>query len=426
MRILIVGNGGREHTIAWKLSQSPQVTTLYVAPGNGGTERLPRVINIPISSIDLSSLRDFALAERVDLTVVGPEAPLVEGIVDLFQRAGLPIFGPSRRAAQLEGSKAFAKHFMERHHIPTAQAAIFDDFDEAMRFLRTQDDPPVVKASGLAAGKGVILPETMEEAAAVVQDILLNGRFGAAGNTVLLEERLSGPELSILALCDGKDFMVLPPAQDHKRLLDGDHGPNTGGMGAFAPSPLATPALLAEIEETILRPTLAGMAAEGAPYTGVLYAGLMLTPRGPHVIEFNCRLGDPETQAVLPLLQGDLLDLLLACTTGHLASLRESHKITWQEQAALTVVLASRGYPGEYEQGVEITGIEEAEQNDCLVFHAGTKWVDNRLVTAGGRVLNVTATGNTLTQAAKRVYAGIRKIHYNGAYYRKDIAARYR
>ncbi|MEZ4615855.1 MAG: phosphoribosylamine--glycine ligase [Caldilineaceae bacterium] len=317
MRILLVGSGGREHALAWKLSQSPQVTQIFIAPGNGGTTTVAKCQNIEIAVTAFNQLQAFAEQEAVDLTVVGPEVPLVGGIVDHFQAAGLRIFGPTAAAARLEGSKAFTKEFLLRHNIPTAEAAIFDDFDAAMRYMRQLDDPPVVKASGLAAGKGVVLPDTMAGAASVVRDMLLGGRFGESGATVVLEERITGPELSVFAICDGNTALVIPTAQDHKRLLDDDYGPNTGGMGAFSPSPLATPALMAQIEQEIIQPTLAGAAAEGMPYQGVLYAGLMLTDSGPKVIEFNCRFGDPEAQAILPRLESDLVELLEAAIDGN-------------------------------------------------------------------------------------------------------------
>lgn len=420
MNLLLIGGGGREHALAWALARSPKVQRVYVAPGNGGTANLDKCENVSVDATDLDGLVRFAQQVGADLTVVGPEAPLVAGVVDRFQAAGLPIFGPAAAAAQLEGSKAFSKEFMLAHAIPTGQAAIFHDFDAAMRYLRGLDDAPVIKASGLAAGKGVILPDTKEGAAAVIQDILLGKRFGAAGDTVLLEERLQGPELSVLALCDGKTARILPPAQDHKRLLDDDLGPNTGGMGAFAPSPLATPELMAEVEETILQPTLAGMAAAGTPYVGVLYVGLMLTPQGPKVLEYNCRFGDPETQAILPLIRSDLVDALLACVNGAL----DQAVLEVAEDAAVTIVVAAPGYPDEYETGVEITGIDAAEAQDCRVFHAGTKIKDGRLVTAGGRVLAVTAVGADLAAARDRAYAGAAAIRFNGAYYRRDIARR--
>ncbi len=422
MRILVVGNGGREHTIAWKLMQSTQVQAIFVAPGNGGMGALPKTQTVPIAATALDQLRDFAQQQAIDLTIVGPEAPLVEGIVDHFRAAGLAIFGPTQVAAQLEGSKAFTKAFLQRHGIPTAQSASFTDFDEAMRYLRDLDDPPVVKASGLAAGKGVILPETLDEAAETIKAMLLDGRFGRAGEEVVLEERLSGEELSVLAFCDGQHALLLPAAQDHKRLLDRDRGPNTGGMGAFAPAPAATPALLDTVTKEILLPTLAGMAAEGAPYQGVLYAGLMVTASGPKVLEFNCRFGDPETQVILPLLQSDLLDLVQASLNGTL----DQVKAQWAKRTAVTVVMAARGYPEEPEIGHEISGIAEAEKSGALVFHAGTKQVDQRLVIAGGRVLSVTGVGATLKLAADQAYNGVRQIHFTGAQYRRDIAYRFR
>ncbi|MCE7980801.1 MAG: phosphoribosylamine--glycine ligase [Caldilinea sp. CFX5] len=422
MRVLIVGNGGREHAIAWKLTQSSQVQAIFVAPGNGGLRGLPKTQTVPIEATALAQLRDFAQQQAIDLTIVGPEAPLVEGIVDHFRAAGLAIFGPTQAAARLEGSKAFAKAFLQRHGIPTAQSVSFTDFDDAMRYLRGQDEPPVVKASGLAAGKGVILPETLDEAAETVKAMLLDGRFGRAGEEVVLEERLRGEELSVLAFCDGRHVLLLPAAQDHKRLLDRDRGPNTGGMGAFAPAPAATPALLARVTQEILLPTLAGMAAEGTPYQGVLYAGLMLTAGGPKVLEFNCRLGDPETQVILPLLQSDLLALVQAAMNGTL----DQVKPQWAKGAAVTVVMASRGYPEEPETGFEISGIAEAEKTGATVFHAGTKVVDQRLVNAGGRVLAVTGVGDTLTLAANQAYHGVRQIHFTGAQYRRDIAYRFR
>ena len=422
MRVLVVGNGGREHAIAWKLTQSTQLQELFVAPGNGGTQALPKTQNVPINLSEIAKLQEFAAQQAIDLTIVGPEAPLVDGIVDRFTAAGLPIFGPSRAAAQLEGSKAFAKAFMQRHGIPTGQSASFTDFDEAMRYLRGLDEAPVVKASGLAAGKGVILPDTLDEAAETVKSMLLDGRFGRAGEEVVLEERLTGDELSVLAFCDGKNVLLLPAAQDHKRLFDRDRGPNTGGMGAFAPSPVATPALLAQVTQEILLPTLAGMAAEGMPYKGVLYAGLMLTANGPKVLEFNCRLGDPETQVILPLLKSDLLELVQAAMAGTLDQVTP----VWSKGAAVTVVMASRGYPDEYETGFEITGLAEAAKAGAHVFHAGTKTMDQRLINIGGRVLTVTGVGDTLARASQQAYSGVQRIRFTGAQYRRDIGQRYR
>ncbi|RME61466.1 MAG: phosphoribosylamine--glycine ligase, partial [Caldilineae bacterium] len=378
--------------LAWKLSQSPRVDRIFVAPGNGGTAGADKCENVVLSSDDLPGLLRFAQEQRVDLTVVGPEAPLVAGLVDLFEAAGLAVFGPVQAAAQLEGSKAFSKKFMLEHGIPTGRAEIFDDFDTAVQYVRKLTAPPVIKASGLAAGKGVILPASPEEAVSVLREMLVDRRFGAASETVLVEERLEGPELSVLAFCDGQTLRIMPPAQDHKRLLDNDQGPNTGGMGAFSPSPLATPALLEEVERTVLRPTLAGMADAGTPYKGVLYAGLMLTADGPKVLEFNCRFGDPETQVILPLLESDLVDIMLACVEGRLDQVAPR----WSDQAAVTVVMASGGYPSSYPKGKVITGVGEAAAKGCLVFHAGTALdAEDRLVTSGGRVLAVTGRGDT-------------------------------
>ena len=417
MRILVVGSGGREHTIAWKLTESAHVSGVYIASGNGGTARLDKATNVAIGVDDLAGLRDFAREQSIDLTVVGPEAPLVAGLVDVFANAGLTVFGPCQAAAQLEGSKAFAKAFMVQHGIPTGWAETFTDLTEALDFLKSLDELPVIKASGLAAGKGVILPESMAEGEAALRAIMQDRRFGDAGNTVLIEERLVGPELSVLAFCDGKNLHIMPPAQDHKRLLDGDHGPNTGGMGAFTPSPLATPELLAEVERTVLRPTLDGMAAAGTPYVGVLYAGLMLTADGAKVLEFNCRFGDPETQVVLPSLESDLAEIFMVCAQGRLAEIAPR----WSDQAAATVVLASGGYPESYPKGLAITGVDAAIAAGCTVFHAGTKLHNDQLVTDGGRVLAVTARGDSLARALDLAYAGVAKIHFDGAYYRHDI-----
>ncbi len=423
MNILLIGSGGREHTLAWKIAQSPKLTKLYVAPGNGGTLGLEKAENVDIPVTALDELCTFAQEHSIDLTVVGPEDPLAAGIVDVFEAAGLSIFGPRKAAAQLEGSKAFAKSFMDRHNIPTAESATFDDFDEAVRYLRFQASPPVIKASGLAAGKGVLLPETREEAARFLQQILLEDRFGDAGQEVVLEERLYGRELSVLAFCDGKNLSIMPPAQDHKRLLEGDHGPNTGGMGAYTPSPLATRELLEEVEARVLRPTLDGMAAEGSPYKGVLYAGIMLTEQGIKVLEFNCRFGDPETQVVVPLLENDIIDIFQACIDGTLPDSEPN----WRKEAAVTIVMSAQGYPNEYTKGVEINGIDEAEALECIVFQAGTKsadpgkYRDGRLLTNGGRVLAVTALGKRLGAARHLAYMGVNKIDFNESYFRRDI-----
>lgn len=418
MKLLLIGGGGREHALAWKLRQSPRVEQIYVAPGNGGTARLENVENVPLRADDLPALRDFARQHAIDLTIVGPEAPLAAGVVDAFQAAGLRIFGPVQAAAQLESSKAFSKAFMVEHGIPTARAATFTSFEQALRYLHELDAPPVIKASGLAAGKGVVLPITLQEAERVLHEMLVQRQYGAASSTVLIEERLAGPEVSVLAFCDGKTARVMPAAQDHKRLHDDDLGPNTGGMGAFAPSPLLTPNLLAALEEQVLLPTLDGMTAAGSPYVGVLYAGLMLTDDGPKVLEFNCRLGDPETQVILPLLDSDLVDLCEACIDGRL----DRFAPDWREQAAVTVVMAAGGYPGEYELGRAISGVEQAEEHGCLVFHAGTSHRNSQLISAGGRVLSVTGVAPSISVAADRAYNGVRAIQFADAHYRTDIA----
>lgn len=417
MKILIIGSGGREHALAWKLAQSKRVSRLFVAPGNGGT---PNRVNIEVT--DFAALREFVAANSIDLTVVGPEVPLAAGIVDDFAAHGLKIWGPSQAAARLEGSKAFAKEFMRRRGIPTGGFATFTDFDAARDYLLAQTEPVVIKASGLAAGKGVILPDTAAQAEAALRSIMLNREFGAAGDEVLIEERLTGPEVSVFAFCDGRTAQLMPTAQDHKRAFDRDEGPNTGGMGAYAPAPICPPDLLAEIDETVIQPTLAGLAAEGSPYVGVLYAGMMLTPAGPRVLEFNCRFGDPETQVLLPLLNSDLLDIIERSIEGRLAGL----DIEWADAAAATVVLASGGYPGSYAKGKTITGLNEAAALDGVtVFHAGTTLAnDGRLLTAGGRVLNVTGVGPSLQMALSRAYTAIERLHFEQMHFRTDIGWR--
>ncbi len=417
MKVLVIGSGGREHALAWKLAQSKRVSQLFVAPGNGGT---PNRVNI--EGTDFAALREFVAANGIDLTVVGPEVPLAAGIVDDFAAHGLKIWGPSQAAARLEGSKAFAKEFMRRRGIPTGGFATFTDFDAARDYLLAQTEPVVIKASGLAAGKGVILPDTAAQAEAALRSIMLNREFGAAGDEVLIEERLTGPEVSVFAFCDGRTAQLMPTAQDHKRAFDRDEGPNTGGMGAYAPAPICPPDLLAEIDETVIQPTLAGLAAEGSPYVGVLYAGMMLTPAGPRVLEFNCRFGDPETQVLLPLLNSDLLDIIERSVEGRLAGL----EIEWADAAAATVVLASGGYPGSYAKGKTITGLNEAAALDGVtVFHAGTTLADDgRLLTAGGRVLNVTGVGPSLQMALSRAYTAIERIHFEQMHFRTDIGWR--
>lgn len=429
MKVLVIGSGGREHALAWKLSQSSKVSQVLVAPGNGGTAH-PGGDGAPIANVAIpvaaengfAAVVDLARKEAIDLVVVGPEAPLADGIVDALTAAGLRCFGPTRRAAQLEASKAFAKAFMARHRIPTGRYATFRSYEDARSYLDGVDYDVVVKASGLAAGKGVIVPESREEALQALHQIMVERAFGAAGDEVVIEERLYGQEASVLAFSDGVHVVPMPPAQDHKPVFDGDRGPNTGGMGAYAPAPLVTPELLDEVTHTILQPTVDGLREEGTPYVGVLYAGLMITAEGPRVLEFNCRFGDPETQVILPLLDADLVDVMEACLDGRLPDV----ELRWRPGAAVTVVAASGGYPGSYRKGLEIRGIEQAEQvPGVVVFHAGTKRLeDGRLVIDGGRVLNVTALGARLEEAIERAYQAIALIHFEGMHYRRDIGAK--
>ncbi|QGP91294.1 Phosphoribosylamine--glycine ligase [Neomoorella glycerini] len=416
MRILVVGGGGREHALVWKIARNPHVTEIYCAPGNAGIAGLATCV--PIAAGDIDGLLAFARRAGIDLTLVGPEAPLVAGIVDAFQTAGLPIFGPCRAAARLEGSKIFAKELMQAAGISTARHAAFTEAGAALAYLEEHPGPVVVKADGLAAGKGVVVaPDTATAREAVTA--MFGGRFGPAGRRVIIEERLEGEEVSILALCDGETVVSLLPAQDHKRVGEGDTGPNTGGMGAYAPVPFYTPAIAREVEEKILRPTARAMAAAGCPYRGVLYAGLMLTREGPRVLEFNCRFGDPETQPLMLLLQSDLVELMLATINGELAGT----KIDWYPGAAAGVVLAAGGYPGPYAKGTPIAGLE-AVPPGVEVFHAGTALVDGQVVTSGGRVLCVTARGEDLQAALDRVYTGIKAINFAGMHYRRDIGYR--
>ena len=416
--VLVVGGGGREHALTWALSRSPRVGRLLVAPGNPGTAGCDRTQNVAVAADDIAGLVALCRRESVDLAVIGPEGPLAAGIVDALDAAGVAAFGPGAAGARLEASKAHCKRFLIENGIPTAAAEVFADPDAALAHLRERPDVPVVKASGLAAGKGVIVPETGDEAAAAVTAMLVERRFGSAGELILLEERLRGREVSVLAFCDGESFAVLPPAQDHKRLLTGDEGPNTGGMGAFSPSPAVDDRLLELIGEEIIAPTLAALGRAGTPYRGLLYAGLMITAGGPKVIEFNCRFGDPETQAVLPLLRSDLFDIVAACATGSL----DDVSIEWSPEASVTVVMASAGYPGAGGEPVPIAGVDAAErQGGCRVFHAGTGIIDGTLHATGGRVLAVTATGPDLSTAADRAYGGVSVIGFEGAQYRSDI-----
>lgn len=416
MKLLLIGSGGREHTLAWKLRQSPHVEQLFVAPGNAGTAEI--ATNLPISDDNITELCRFAQEQSISLTIVGPELPLSLGIVDTFQAAGLTIFGPSQAAAQLESSKAFAKSFMQQHGIPTAAYGAFTDYEAACDYLDAHPGPAVVKASGLAAGKGVIVCDTTAEATAALQQIMLHHEFGAAGDEVVIEERLTGREVSLLAFCDGKIAVPMLPARDHKRVFDHDQGPNTGGMGAFAPVPDVDGAWVQAVTEQVLQTAVSGMASGGTPYVGVLYAGLMLTLDGPKVLEFNGRFGDPETQVLLPLLEGDLVEIMLACIGGNLQPGTVRRKLG----ACATVVMAAPGYPGSYPKGLHITGVTEANAlENVAVFQAGTKLENGRLFTNGGRVLAVSGWGDRLETAVSAAYQGVSAIHFEGAHYRKDI-----
>ncbi|NMA47734.1 MAG: phosphoribosylamine--glycine ligase [Lentisphaerae bacterium] len=414
MNVLIIGGGGREHALAWKIRQSSLVDQLYCAPGNPG---MRDVIAVPES--DLQALADFAEKNAIGLTMVGPEAPLCAGIVDLFRARGLRIVGPDRHAAQLEGSKSFAKDFMRRHGIPTADATTFDNEAGALAYLRRHGAPIVIKADGLAAGKGVIVAMTMAEAEEALRSCF-GGAFGQAGNRVLLEECLFGEEASILALCDGKSIIPLASSQDHKRALDGDLGPNTGGMGAYSPAPIVTDELWQEIDRLVLQPFLSGCRRDALNFRGVIYAGLMLTAKGPKVLEFNVRFGDPETQAILMRLDSDLVEALVATADQCLADIR----LCWSPKAAVCVVMAARGYPGSYAKGAAISGLGDAEAGGAVVFHAGTAVKDGRMVTAGGRVLGVTALGDDIAAAVANAYDAVAKISWDGAQFRRDIAHR--
>ncbi len=416
MKILIIGSGGREHTLAWKIAQNPEVTDLYVAPGNAGTAALGT--NVKIASSDPEGLKNFVKENSVDLTLVGPEQPLVDGIVDAFQNENLSIFGPRQNAAQLEGSKAFAKEFMHRHDIPTAGYQTFSEYGKAVAYLQTLSSPLVVKASGLAAGKGVSICHTQEEAEQALREMMVDRKFGNAGNEVVIEEYLEGEELSIIAITDGTSYKLLAPSQDHKPVYDGDEGPNTGGMGAYAPAPAATPELIRDVEEKIIVPTLQGMKSDQRPYMGFLYCGLILTETGPQVLEFNCRMGDPEAQVILPLLNSDLLDIIHAVMAGNLNHV----PVEIAEGFATCVVAASGGYPVSYEKGKEITGLEDVNPGYCQIFHAGTATGEGRILTDGGRVLGVTCTGRTLQESIDRAYAELDKIHFEKMHFRTDIA----
>ena len=420
MKVLVVGGGGREHAIVQKLKESKEITALYCAPGNGGIAR--DAVCVPIKATDVEAIADWAAAEKMDYVVVTPDDPLCLGLVDLLAARGIPAFGPDKAAARIEGSKVFAKDLMRRYGIPTARYETFDDAEAALSYVRKAPCPVVVKADGLALGKGVLICETNAQAEAAVIEMMKNGKFGASGSRVVVEEFLTGPEVSVLSFTDGQTVVPMVSSMDHKRALDGDRGLNTGGMGTIAPNPCYTPELAQACMRTIFQPTIEAMRAEGCPFRGCLYFGLMLTPDGPKVIEYNCRFGDPETQVVLPLLDGDLLEIMQATTNGTLAGV----PVKWKAASAACVVLASGGYPQKYESGKLITGLVNGQLpgGGATVFHAGTKLEDGGLVTAGGRVLGVTAVAETLQAAVKAAYAAAENIHFEGMHMRSDIGAR--
>ncbi|EFK11466.1 phosphoribosylamine--glycine ligase [delta proteobacterium NaphS2] len=421
MKVLVVGSGGREHALAWKLAQSNRVEKVFVAPGNAGTDRESGVENIPIGSDHIEELKDFALNNNIELTVVGPEAPLVECIVDRFEQAGLKCFGPSGNAARLEGSKVFCKDFLARHNIPTARYRSFTDFDAAKAFINELSAPLVVKADGLAAGKGVIIATSKAEAIDAAEGMLSGKSFGQAGKCIIVEECLIGEEASFIVMVDGLHILPLATSQDHKARDDGDRGPNTGGMGAYSPAPVVTRELHDRIMREVIEPTVRGMASEGNPYKGFLYAGLMISGDGtPNVLEYNCRFGDPETQPIILRLQSDLAEMCLAAMEQRL----DQVEVKWDERAALGVVMAAGGYPVAYQKGDVITGLPETEAEGVKVFHAGTALNNDQVVTSGGRVLCATALGSSVGEAQLRAYDLARTIHWNGVYYRKDIGYR--
>lgn len=417
MKVLVVGSGGREHALCWKIAQRPD-TEVYVAPGNIGMVDVATLVNIKVD--DIAGLVDFAKAERIDLTVVGPELPLTLGIVDAFQEAGLACFGPNKAAAKLEGSKAFSKELMKKYGIPTAAFDTFTDVEKAKAFVDEIGVPCVVKADGLAAGKGVIICMTREEADKAIEDMLTDHAFGDASATIVIEEYMVGPEVSVLAFADGKSVLPMVSAQDHKRIFDGDKGPNTGGMGAYSPAPVYTEALSAEVNKTIIESTIAAMAAEGTPFTGILYTGLMLTEKGPRVLEYNVRFGDPETQPIMVRMKSDIVELFQACVDGKL----DEATLEWHDEAAVCVIMASGGYPASSEKGVPIHGLDDIAAEEAIVFHSGTAEKDGEIVTNGGRVLGVTAKDATIKGAIDKAYAAVEKINFDHMQFRRDIGAR--
>jgi phosphoribosylamine--glycine ligase len=421
MNVLIIGSGGREHALAWKVAQNALVKNIFVAPGNAGSALEAKVSNVNIAVDDIDALVAFAKENHIELTIVGPEAPLVIGVVDAFQDAGLACFGPTKAAAQLEGSKAFTKDFLARHNIPTAWYQNFTEIEPALAYVREKGAPIVIKADGLAAGKGVIVAMTLQEAEDAIQDMLAGNAFGSAGHRVVIEEFLDGEEASFIVMVDGENVVPMATSQDHKRVGDGDTGPNTGGMGAYSPAPVVTPEMHQRVMELVINPTVKGMAAEGNTYTGFLYAGLMIMADGtPKVIEYNCRFGDPETQPIMLRMKSDLVTLCLAGVNGELADMTAE----FDPRAAIGVVLAAGGYPADYKKGLQISGLPKVETEGLKVFHGGTSGVDGKVVTNGGRVLCATALGNTVTEAQQKAYQLAKQISWEGMFYRNDIAYR--
>ncbi len=419
LKVLVIGSGGREHVICWKLAQSKKISKLYCAPGNAGTAKIAE--NVPIGAEEINALADFATEKKIDFTAVGPETALVNGVVDEFEKRGLTIFGPSKQAAIIEGSKIFTRDLLKKYGIPSAEFAVFSDAEKALDFLHDKGAPIVAKADGLAAGKGAIVCQTIEEAENAINKILVEKAFGEAGNKMLLEEFLQGEEASFFAFSDGTTIKTMPSSQDHKRVFDNNIGLNTGGMGAYSPAPILTKELEKKAIETIMQPTIDAMKKEGREFKGILYAGLMITKQGPKVVEFNCRFGDPETQVILPRLKSDLLPILQSCIDGTL----EKQEIKWKKKACTCVVMASGGYPEHYEKGKEIFGLEKAAKSkDTVIFHAGTKMENKKVLTNGGRVLGVTALGKTIKESIDKAYAAVAKISFEKMHYRKDIGYR--
>lgn len=418
MKVAVIGGGGREHTLAWKLAQSPSVDKLYAIPGSAAMSKVAQCVDIALS--DLDAITDYAKNEGIDMLVVGPEVPLTEGIADLAQSKGLAVFGPNKAAAQMEGSKVFAKNLMKKYHVPTAAYASFTHGEAAKAYIKEQGAPIVVKADGLAAGKGVVVAQTEAEAIEAVNAMMEDHIFGASGGRIVIEECMVGEEASLLAFVDGKTIVPMISAQDHKRIFDNDEGPNTGGMGAYAPAPVVTPEIRKEVEEKILKPVVDGLKQEGITYQGCLYAGLMITADGPKVVEFNCRFGDPETQAVLPLLDGDLAQIMYACAKGTLTA----DMVHWKDAASCCVIMASAGYPASSHKGDVISGLDAVDKEDVMVFHSGTAKKDGQYVTNGGRVLGVTAVAGDLKSAIEKAYANVKRIHFDGQQVRSDIGAK--